>query len=203
MVQKMLVLLVFLLSRIYYIIMKGSIFIFLLVVLYSSAFSQKDSIPIKNGKIEYVGVISVPGKSMADIYLALKQWIAEVHKTSKFVIDLDDKDAGIIVVKDNRFLSHEVGQQTKLYNLYSYQTIKVEIKNGRFKYTFSNLEIEYMYKFFGFKTNKLSAETFFIQAKTPKKEISADNETLAILDKNMKTLVIELGKYVNSLDRNW
>jgi hypothetical protein len=163
------------------------------------AYAQNDSIPMKNGKIEYSGVVSAPGKTKNEIYITVKQWISETHKSSKYVIDLDDKDAGIIIIKDNIFLSNVVGKQKKFYNISSFQTIKIEIKDERFKYTFSDFELGYTFMdFWGIHIGKLDAERFFVNDTSPKNEVSARVEALSLLDNKMKGLASELNKFVNS-----
>lgn len=91
---------------------------------------------LDDGTIGWFRIIEVPGKSKEEIYTNLRVWFSESFKNSSEVIKMDDKDLGIIIGNGNvvlnpgknLFFEHRLGF-----------TLKVEIKDSRFKATLSNL----------------------------------------------------------------
>ena len=66
-------------------------------------FAQKDTtglnIPVKDGTVVYERVVEAPNKSKADLYKNAKQWFVDYFKSSKDVIQNEDKEDGKIVGK--------------------------------------------------------------------------------------------------------
>ena len=60
----------------------------------SSTIPKDDS-----GKYAYREVISVEGVPASELYARAKAWVARAYESAKVVIDLDDKDAGRLVIK--------------------------------------------------------------------------------------------------------
>lgn len=73
------------------------------LLLSNMAFAQKDTtglnIPVKDGAVVYEQVYQVPNKSKADLYKNAKQWFVDYFKSSKDVIQNEDKEDGKIVGK--------------------------------------------------------------------------------------------------------
>ena len=67
------------------------------------AFAQKDTvglnIPVKDGSVVYERVVEIPNKPKADLYKNAKQWFVDYFKSSKDVIQSEDKEDGKIVGK--------------------------------------------------------------------------------------------------------
>jgi hypothetical protein len=84
--------------------------------------------------ITYAAVVPVPGVSAAELYSRARLWVANTYRSAKAVIDLDDKDAGRIVAK---------GVFTVPYAGLSSMNIRgsltIEVKDGRFRYTLTDL----------------------------------------------------------------
>lgn len=103
---------------------------FILLLLPAWAFCQ--NIPTKDGQTVHLDtIITVDSATKADIYSSAKLWAAEYFKSAKAVIDLDDSQAGTVVIKGNTKMEieHPFGYlQTRCY-----YTIKFSIKDYRYK----------------------------------------------------------------------
>lgn len=62
---------------------------------------SQELLPVKDGKIMYERIDSIPGKSKIDLYRKAKVWFAKVFHSSKDVIQLDDQETGQIIGKGN------------------------------------------------------------------------------------------------------
>ncbi|SDR87241.1 protein of unknown function [Mucilaginibacter mallensis] len=83
--------------------MKRILFFVLILISSGTAFAQKDTtglnIPVKDGNVVYERVVEIPGKSKADLYKNAKQWFVDYFKSSRDVIQSEDKGDGKIVGK--------------------------------------------------------------------------------------------------------
>jgi hypothetical protein len=71
--------------------------LFLLFFASYTAYSQE--LPVKDGKVFYEQVDSLPGILQAEVYKRAKLWMVNAFKDAKEVIQLDDKETGDIVGK--------------------------------------------------------------------------------------------------------
>jgi hypothetical protein len=89
----------------------------------------------ETGLIEFTGLVKVDSSLTQQIlYTKAKEWFANSFKSAKDVIQMDDKVAGIIVGKGNFSESKTCG----IVNF----TMKVQVKDGRYKYWVSNFKHE-------------------------------------------------------------
>lgn len=89
-------------------------------------------------KLTFSEVIPVENLNKADIYAALREWVATSYKSAQDVIQMDDKDAGIIIC--SALFEYSYGKlQYKAYEGVIKYTLKLQIKDGRFKAELSNI----------------------------------------------------------------
>lgn len=109
-------------------------------------YGQRDTIclskifPLVNNKIFYQGVVKLNdslGKEY--IYDKLKQIVVSVIKSDKNIIQNENKEIGVI--QANGFIVK--GHNSYIENPQIWYIIKIEVKNGRFRYTIS----DFTYKF--------------------------------------------------------
>lgn len=123
--------------------MKIKLFIASLFFLANNVFAQTDQticiikdteiqFPVKDNEIFYQKIISDSTMSSSEIYTNVKIFITENYKSANDVIQMDDKNAGIIIVKGLFDLS-ELGAKVLIYH-----TAKFFIKDGKLKIEFSN-----------------------------------------------------------------
>jgi hypothetical protein len=86
-------------------------------------------------------VVQAPDYTKAEIYAATKIWIAQNFNSAKAVIELDDRDRGQII--GNSILPYPCsGMDCVAKEGWKVRvTMRVDMKDGRFKITFSNLRI--------------------------------------------------------------
>lgn len=78
-------------------------------------------------------VITVKDVQKDILYSKSKQWLTVYYKSSKDVIQLDDKENGIIIGKGN-FVYHALGMTYASYEGWVNYTFKIQVKDGRLKF---------------------------------------------------------------------
>lgn len=101
-----------------------------------TSIAQSDSI------ITYMDVVKVDSVSQADLFVRARQWYNETFKSAKDVLQINDKETGelsgkgyLTVVVKYRYM----GQRSYLSTCRT--SISVWVKDGRYKYSFSNLQV--------------------------------------------------------------
>jgi hypothetical protein len=100
----------------------------------------ESNFPTKDGQIHYSEVVEVDTLSASELYLNAKNWLVESFKWSKSVIDLDDKEAKILVIKGHIAEKHNSLVQDPQNGF----TLRIETKDGRYRYSLYDIR----YKFY-------------------------------------------------------
>jgi len=119
----------------------------LIVVVFATipflSFSQnliEDNFPTKNGFIYYTEVVQVDSTlSFEDLYLNAKKWLVDAFKSSKAVIQTDDKEAKLIIVKSY----FTKGHNAYVTNPKNWFILKIEMKDGRYRYSLYDIRYEF------------------------------------------------------------
>lgn len=92
-----------------------------------------DEIPIdENGKINFNDVVKVDSVSSKELYVRAKQFFVNIFKSANDVVQMDDKESGIIVGKGfNDIYIKILANPVAIQMWYS---IKIQCKDGRYKY---------------------------------------------------------------------
>lgn len=88
------------------------------------------------GNITYREVIEVKDKSKDELYLSAKEWFAATFKDSKQVLEIDDKEAGVLVGSGWSNIDGQV------IDIKLWQTIKIETKDGKYRYTVTDFKLQ-------------------------------------------------------------
>ncbi|MBP9927607.1 MAG: DUF4468 domain-containing protein [Cyclobacteriaceae bacterium] len=97
-----------------------------------------DNFPTKEGLIVYTEIVEVDSTLKAvDLYLNAKNWIVEAFKSSQAVIEIDEKEARVIAIK--AYIQKHVSYVSPKI----WFTLKIEMKDGRYRYTLSNTKVTY------------------------------------------------------------
>ncbi len=111
-----------------------------LILLFSGADShgQELNFPIdsETGKIVYSEVVTVDGVTKNQLHLSAKKWFARSFKSGKSVIQLDDKQEGLIIGKGHMEVSLD-GNWGHIHF-----TMEMFFKEGRYKYIIKDLKHE-------------------------------------------------------------
>jgi hypothetical protein len=122
--------------------------IILIVVMVAASFSAQAqkitqdslSMPVLEGKVGIQEVVKMDSLSKKELYQRAKLFFVNGFKSSKDVIQLDDAENGVIIGKGiSTFTFWNVMANAELpMNI----TIKIEIKDGRYRYTFNQVTIK-------------------------------------------------------------
>lgn len=92
-------------------------------------------VPITN--LSFNRVINTDSVGKINIYNSIKEWVGLNFKSAKNVIQIDDKDAGMLILKGN--MTYSFGGLTYMcYDGYVDYTINIKIKDNRYKVEISD-----------------------------------------------------------------
>jgi hypothetical protein len=151
-------------------------FIIIILLFSVNSFSQDyllDILPLDNGNVKYTGVVKVDGVNKKELYSRAKKWVVLSYKSANDVIQLDEKEDGIIIGKGN------FGINYYSRNPIIKHTIQIEIKDGRYKYTVSN----FIYS--DIKDSSFSIEKF-------PKSWAGKKKLYRTIDENAKSIIADL-----------
>ncbi len=155
----------------------------------------KDNFPVSEEKIFYQEVISVDSTVSADkLYLETKKWLTKVFESSEKVIELDDHQSSTIVIKG--FV--EKGHNGFVKNPKNWFTLTVECKQGRFRYTLTDILYEFSVTLEGYSNEYHEPfEKWMVQPEVNSKR--KREKTEAYLNQYCKELNNELEQIIKSL----
>ncbi len=88
-------------------------------------------------KLSFDKVINVEGVDKQSLYVGVKEWFGLTFKSAKSVIEVDDKDAALIIGNSNV----DYGRSNIMYACYTGWlkfTIKIQCRDGRFRVELTN-----------------------------------------------------------------
>ena len=90
----------------------------------------------KNESLTYQQVIEAPGKTKAQLYVALNYWATATFKDHS-AITLNDKEAGCIIVSSTiKNIAEHIGTLNK-YSVSITPVIRLDIKDGKVRVTYT------------------------------------------------------------------
>jgi hypothetical protein len=101
---------------------------------YSSGDTQALPRNSQTGRITYEGVVQVDGVSKADLFTRANAWAARTYRSANDVIQLNDKEAGQLILKGNSRVSSR-GSDFGVVR----HTLTIYVKDGRYKYVLTDL----------------------------------------------------------------
>jgi len=143
---------------------------------------------LEEGKVVYTGVIDVSGISKDSLYFKVKNWFVESYNSSNNVIQLDDENRGQIIGKGIFTINHLMGIA------YINHMVKIEIKDGKYKYTISNFKY----------INQPNTQSFQIE-EYPKSAMGMGREEMyKNIDSETKKMIASLEKFMKRKSQdNW
>lgn len=106
----------------------------LLLLLPALSFAQSPIkyIPTKDSVTVHLDtIVRVDSLTKDELYINAKLWFSDYFKSSKAVIDLDDKEAGIIIGKGSSQIT--INLWTGPFNTRCYFTTKISIKDHKYR----------------------------------------------------------------------
>jgi hypothetical protein len=110
-------------------------FLLVLVMIQSVCFGQLiDELPKDDkGNLFYTEVVTVDSISSKELYLRARQFFVDNFKSANDVIQVDDKEAGVLIGKGlSQYYIKIAGVNNGPHQLW--YTIKIMVKDGRYKY---------------------------------------------------------------------
>ena len=91
----------------------------------------------KNNALTYTQVVEAPGKTKEQLYVLINYWYTSTFTSGKEVIQLNDKEAGVIIGKGfvEGIATHAGG--TNSYKVDLCPIIKTDIKEGKIRITYT------------------------------------------------------------------
>ena len=118
-----------------------NITLLLLLFSFSASAQLYDKFPFNDsGEIVYSSTIEVEGKLKEELYTSSKVFFANSFVSANDVIQMDDKDAGIIIGKGSENFRVLNGKTAVPVTLHF--TLRIDIKGNRYSYAIYNLNFE-------------------------------------------------------------
>jgi hypothetical protein len=175
--------------------MRKIILVSLLLLVSQFCFAQTEPwwAPIKfntEGNVEFQNTYDLEGKSQEELYSITKVWLSEMFKNSKNVIEVDEKDSGIISGNgNNSFTSGSLLLGLTTETLYF--SFKCQIKDGRFRLTLNNFELNNQY-----------VGRYGVEGQFTDKSIKKNGDVKDFPNKIKSEILSIYGGFVDSLEKN-
>jgi len=112
------------------------LFVVALIFLSISSFAQK-IFPEESGSIIYSGVVTVDSVKKDELYVRAKKWFVDTYNSAKNVLQMEDKEAGIIVGKGLFDIPYSLFIGSSIVSVS--HTIKIYTKDGKYKYEVTDI----------------------------------------------------------------
>lgn len=102
---------------------------------------------------EYSEVVHVEGKTAQQLYTSAREWFAKTFVSANDVIQMEDPTSGKIIGKGSNHISESyvVGKGLATFftttDWYPTYTLKIEVKEGRYKYELTDIKIKSITEF--------------------------------------------------------
>lgn len=130
--------------------MKKQLLTLIATAITSLCFAQKEIkviVPIDSStkEVEYSAIIKVEGISKDELYNRAKEWFVITYNSAQDVLQMDDKSAGKIIGKGTSSGKYKFMMSNTDY--YLNYTLSVTVKDGRYRYEFSQFTVETLGKY--------------------------------------------------------
>ncbi|WP_051359804.1 DUF4468 domain-containing protein [Adhaeribacter aquaticus] len=89
------------------------------------------------GLINFTEVVQVPDVTSKELYTRGREWFATAFRSADAVLEMEDKDSGKLIGKAYQDIVIKVLMPVRMKLWY---TVKIQVKDGRYKYDITNLE---------------------------------------------------------------
>lgn len=166
-----------------------------------------DEFPLENGRITFSEVVQLDSVSSSEIYLRAKTYFVNHFRSAKEVIQLDDKEASIVVGRGWQNIHIEVTLLTTTSTpVQMWYKIKIQGKSSRYKYEIYDIEFtSYTSEYASSTTVDAEAvfrkTNFFTKKGTPRNiPMKYRDETLKAVQATIAGLKEAMTKPVNGKD---
>ena len=179
------------------------------------AFTQNDSLVYlnleydQNNRIVFSEVIQVDGVSKKELFNRARKWFADYYNSSETVIDLEDKESGILIAKPLGYAN--IPYILGFTAVKMFYTINIYVKDGRYKYEITDIINETdPSEFNGYRSSKTNIESvindymvFKPNGKIREKSKNWKVATIKMVYKIADDLVESMNNSVVDSDHDW
>lgn len=95
----------------------------------------------ETNRVSYSGVVAVKGANQNELYTRAKLWLALTYDEAKEVIKVDEKDAGLLVIRAYTDIPVRLVQKSPPVSREVGYTMILNFKDGRYRYTLTNYQL--------------------------------------------------------------
>lgn len=143
-----------------------------------------------SGKIVYSSVIEDEGQSKDELYLKTKYFFVNTFKSANNVIQMDDKEAGILIGKGSQRIMVDLKKVSVPVDVLF--TIQIEIKDGKYQYKIYDIT-------FDNSAGEFASEEMFSK-ENEKEYLKAKKEARAIVDQYRDKMISVTDNLVSKLE---
>jgi hypothetical protein len=127
--------------------MKKSLLLLALLLVSFKVFSQESILPIDSttGKITYSEVIKVDSVLATELFVRANIWFVNNFNSAKNVIQLSDKEAGVVIGKGNFPVTCN-NPNRSAFNVFIQGTVdftlEIQTRDGRYKYSITDISFK-------------------------------------------------------------
>lgn len=140
--------------------------------------------------VTYSEVTQTPGTSQTELYARAKLWFLSAFKSSKDVVQADEKEAGIVQGTGWRTVQVPIPTRNDSLSMRLWYTVKIAVKDGRYKYSISGFQNQFFPSSYSPSPDKFTAEAVLNNPKATAEaranQIKEINDAAAIVGASIK-----------------
>jgi Domain of unknown function (DUF4468) with TBP-like fold len=151
---------------------------------------QSQELPVDDkGEVDFTEVVHVDSANKDKLYRIARAWFANTFTSANKVLEMDDKDAGMLIGKAYQDVYYKdlIANKSKLW-----YTIKVYLKDNRYRYEITDMFIEDYPGRYNINPPKIPIETIVI------KKLHKPNGELEKLAQQFKDETIRVGNSLSN-----
>ena len=132
-------------------------------IIMASLFALVAAVGFGQETLTYTDVVSVEGIPQKELYNRAKIWLAETYNSAQDVIQMDDKEAGILIGHATMKFTSNIFSGSGMTKGYINYKIKISVKDNKYKYEFT----DYIHKANNFNQFPVSFGKITIEKECP------------------------------------
>ena len=127
--------------------MRKALFLVVTLVTLSASLSGQEILldgvlPLKAGRVNYSGVIEVPGTARVDLYQRARRWVVMTYQSNKNIIQLDDFD-NFELIGDGFYMDWWSSTVISNERVQVWQKIRIEAHRAKISYEITGFRLVY------------------------------------------------------------
>lgn len=161
--------------------------LFILLLLPCIGFGQNILLPVdsETQKVSFVSIVDVNNVSQSELHNRAKVWFINSFRDSKEVIQLDDKENGILIGKGNSIITYSATLVTMTENI-SFKVV-IRVKDNKYRAEITDIVLRSEPN--QFQASAISTPVEMYNAEKPNKNKTIQKIIAAIIDKTETTML--------------